>query len=682
MKACDDGSAFGADVSARPLRVVLLEDRAMDADLVIRHLRRAGFEIVPTLATDEPSYLAALAIDPDIILADYSLPRFDALSALRHLRSRDLDVPFIVVTGTITEETAVAALREGAADYLLKDRLGRLGEAVRRALGDRAARQRQRQAERALRASEARYRAVSDLTSDFAYSAIVERDGRLAFEWITDAIYAIAGYTAEEIGSFDEVLQATHPDDRPALRDHLARLLAGQRDTRDCRIRTRSGEERVLRLHARPEFEPATGRVVRIYGAAQDLTEQHRSERALQEANDRLLGALDELRQTQQQMVQQERLRALGEMASGIAHDFNNALTMILGFSELMLAEPDLLADAAQVRQNLELVNVAAHDAASIVRRLRELYRERSHDEEVEAVDLRAVVRTAIALTEPRWRAQAQADGQQLVLQEIVADGSIALAGEADLRELLTNLIMNAVDACGPEGTIVIRARPEGESVVLEVSDNGHGMSEAVRARCLEPFFTTKADRGTGLGLPMVYGIVTRYGGTIAIESAPECGTTICVRLPRALTASSAASPVAAREPAGAWHVLVVDDDERISRVLRGFLVYAGHTVSAAGNASDALSTLELSSIDLVLLDRAMPDMSGDQLATLIRDRAPETRILMLSGFGAVPGADGRLPDVDGMLAKPVRLDELRTAIDRTMGSARAAAQQPSNLVV
>jgi PAS domain S-box-containing protein len=656
-----------AETSAGPLRLLILEDRAMDADLVIRHLRRTGFEIETALATDEQTYLAALDSAPDVILADYSLPRFDALSALRHLRARGLDIPFIVVTGTITEETAVAALREGAADYLLKDRLVRLPDAVRRALADRDSRQRQRQAEQALRESEARYRSVSELTSDFAYAAVVGDDGSLTFEWITDAVTSITGYTAAELRTVGDLAAHLHPDDRPALDGHLARVLTGQRDRCDCRITTRHGDERLLRLHTRPELDPRTGRVGRVYGAAQDLTEQRRSERAVQEANVRLSAALDELKRTQQQMVQQERLRALGEMASGIAHDFNNALTMILGFSELMLAEPELLEDAAQVRQNLELVRLAARDAASIVERLRELYRERDSDEAVEAVDLRSVARAAIALTEPRWRAQARAEGVSLAVAEAVQPGSIALASEADLRELLTNLIMNAVDASADGGTIVVRAAPDGDDVLLEVADTGHGMTDEVRARCLEPFFTTKEDRGTGLGLPMVHSIAQRHGGTIAIDSAPGRGTTIGVRLPRAPEAPSLAAGDGSDRASGPWHVLIVDDQEHVRTVLRRYLAHAGHDVATAASGPEALGLIEMRAPDLVLLDRAMPEMSADRLVTLIRDRAPATRVVMLSGFGTMPAPQETVPPVDGVLAKPVALKELLAALTRIM---------------
>jgi CheY-like chemotaxis protein/anti-sigma regulatory factor (Ser/Thr protein kinase) len=277
---------------------------------------------------------------------------------------------------------------------------------------------------------------------------------------------------------------------------------------------------------------------------------------------------------------------------------------------------------------------------------------------------------TAIALTEPKWRAQAQARGVRLTVREQIEPGSVVLASEADLRELLINLIINAVDATGEAGTIVIRARPVGAEVLLEVADDGHGMTEEVRTRCLEPFFTTKGEQGSGLGLPMVYGIVRRHRGTITIESAPGQGTTIGVRLPRAAIPATRQGGLAPHRPNGPWRVLVVDDEEHVRTVLRGYLSHAGHEVTCVATALDALKRIARHEPDLVVLDRAMPDMSGDRLAMLIRDLAPETRLLMLSGFGSTLVADDQPPDVDGILAKPIRIDELLHAVTRVMDPA------------
>jgi CheY-like chemotaxis protein len=234
------------------------------------------------------------------------------------------------------------------------------------------------------------------------------------------------------------------------------------------------------------------------------------------------------------------------------------------------------------------------------------------------------------------------------------------------------------VDACDRSGTIIIRARPDGDLILLEVSDDGHGMTEDVLERCLDPFFTTKKDRGTGLGLPMVHSIVKRHGGQISIQSAPGQGTTISVRLPRAWPRNGVAEPLPEQRFSDPWRVLVVDDEEHVRTVLHGYLVHGGHTAVCVGTADEALAAIASSDLDVVLLDRAMPDMSGDQLAVLIRQARPQVRILMLSGFGAAHGANGTIPPVDGFLAKPVRLDQLMTVIGQVMDRPASSAPVPS----
>lgn len=260
------------------LRILILEDRSADAELVVHELRRAGFQVEWRMVDREEDYLAALDDEPDVILADYTLPQFDARRALRLLQERQLDIPMIVVTGTINEEVAVECMREGAADYLLKDRLSRIAPAVSRALEQRRLRREKREAEDALRQSESRYRAISELTSDFAYAFTLTPPGTLAFEWVTDALAPATGYTPAEISQLGGWPALVHPDDRRVVQDQLATVLGGQPASREFRIITRSGEVRVLRNHARPVFGPDGEQVTRVYGAAQDVTERHRSE--------------------------------------------------------------------------------------------------------------------------------------------------------------------------------------------------------------------------------------------------------------------------------------------------------------------------------------------------------------------------------------------------------------------
>lgn len=241
-----------------------------------------------------------------------------------------------------------------------------------------------------------------------------------------------------------------------------------------------------------------------VAGSVENLTRRKQAEEDLRETNRELEKALAELKATQKQVIQQERLSAIGQMASGIAHDFNNTLTPILGFAEVLLESPRLLDNKAETRRCLQLLRTSAKDAASVVSRLREFYRPVETDEEFPVVDLAKIVRQAVSLTEPKWRRQTQANGLTV---EVVAEAKASpfVAGqESALREVLTNLIFNAVDAMPQGGRISLETSINGNDAVIRVRDNGTGMTESVRQRCLEPFFSTKGERGTGLGLSMV----------------------------------------------------------------------------------------------------------------------------------------------------------------------------------
>lgn len=382
--------------------------------------------------------------------------------------------------------------------------------------------------------------------------------------------------------------------------------------------------------------------------------------------------ALAELSRTQQQIIERERLSALGQMASGIAHDFNNALSPVLGFSELLLERPKDLADKKKVRRYLELIRTGAQDAASIVNRLREFYRHREAGEVFLPVDVRRLVSQVISLTQPRWRDQALANGITIHIQTDIPQVPPILGNEADLREALTNLVFNAVDAMPEGGTIAFRTRPAGDRVILEVSDTGTGMTEEVRRRCMEPFFTTKGERGTGLGLAMVHGIVRRHEGSIDIRSEWGKGTTVALVLPAQGSRHVETGP---REEEGAWRslrVLVVDDDPLVLEVLREYLAGDGHVVEAATDGLQGLEKFRSGSFDVVVTDRAMPRMSGDQMAAILRQSTPRVPVILLSGFGeVVEGAPQRLQGVDLVLSKPVTLAALRQALTRVLPEVR-----------
>ncbi|HEY4719694.1 MAG TPA: ATP-binding protein [Candidatus Methylomirabilis sp.] len=412
----------------------------------------------------------------------------------------------------------------------------------------------------------------------------------------------------------------------------------------------------------------ATGKVVGAMGISRDITERKRTEEALYEGNRRLEEALAELQATQQHVLQQERLRALGQMASGIAHDFNNALSPVLGFSELLLDRPELLENKEKVTQYLRMMNTSAQDAASAVRRLREFYRSREVDELLLPVQLNPLVEQAIMLTQPRWKDQASARGVSIRVTTDLPPVPLVAGNEAEIREVLTNLIFNAVDAMPEGGTINLRTSADGDHVVLEVCDTGEGMTAEVRQRCLEPFFSTRGKRGTGLGLAVVYGIIRRHHGELTIDSEPGRGTTVTIRLPARPGEGRPERPEEQPTLARRLRILVVDDEPAVREVVTEYLTGDGHSVETATGGREGLEKFLGGWFDLVITDQGMPEMAGDQLAVAVKRVAPNKPVVLLTGFGDLMMASGEKPvGVDVILSKPVAITTIRQVLAKVM---------------
>ena len=407
------------------------------------------------------------------------------------------------------------------------------------------------------------------------------------------------------------------------------------------------------------------GRVLERERAQAMLMQQ--AEEALLDSNHRLQVALEELKQTQTRVIQQERLQALGLLASGIAHDFNNALVPILGFTELLLDRDEESEDRQGTRNYLQMISTAAQDAASVVNRLREFYRPRGEGDRFTSVDIDELVAQVISLTQGRWKDEAQANSVTIAIETDLKDVPPVWGSQSELRELLSNLILNAVDAMPHGGTITLRTRSEGSQIALEVADTGIGMSEEIRQRCLEPFFTTKGERGTGMGLPMVHATVQRHQGTLNIESEPDEGTTFIIKLPISSTVGHDREETQSIPPTGALRVLVADDEPTVREVVSGYLTRDGHSVEIAKNGREALDKFMRGKFDLVITDRAMPDMSGDQLAASIRTIAPKP-VILLTGFAEMMQTRGEHPaGVSLILKKPVTLKGLREAVSKVI---------------
>jgi signal transduction histidine kinase len=384
------------------------------------------------------------------------------------------------------------------------------------------------------------------------------------------------------------------------------------------------------------------------------------------------------LRQAQQALIQQERLRALGQMASGIAHDINNAISPISLYTEAMLEREAGLSPRA--RDYLVTIQRAIDDVAQTVGRMREFYRGREPELQLAEIELNPLVQQIIDLTRARWNDQPQRRGIMIELKTALAPDLPSMRGaENEIRDALTNLVFNAVDAMPKGGVIDVRTSSfavpalEGESehyLRLEVSDNGIGMNDETRRRCLEPFFTTKGNRGTGLGLAMVYGMAQRHGARLEIDSEVGVGTTIRLAFPiGAPPLTPTARLRTLQVPTRSLRILVVDDDPSLLESLRNSLQDEGHQVTTADGGQAGIDAFRAAQLgrelfDVVITDLGMPYVNGRQVVDSVRAASPHTPIILLTGWGQHSVADNETPpQVDRLLGKPPRLRELRAAL-------------------
>ncbi len=408
-----------------------------------------------------------------------------------------------------------------------------------------------------------------------------------------------------------------------------------------------------------------------------------------------LLQAYDDLRQSQQIVMQQERLRALGQMASGIAHDINNALSPVALYTDTLLEREPHLSERG--RGYLTTIARAIDDVAATVARMREFYRQREPQLQLTPVQLNPLVQQVLDLTRARWSDMPQQRGIVIRLETELAPSLSAILGvESEVREALINLVFNAVDAMPEGGVLTLRTRSMGESKgagngaavpkgfsVVEVADTGLGMDEDTRRRCLEPFFTTKGERGTGLGLAMVYGVTQRHGADVGIDSSVGRGTTVRLSFPvPASLLPDIASPAQPDAPTRRLRVLVVDDDPLLLKSLCDTLELDGHVVVTASGGQAGIDTFHAAgrsdgAFDIVITDLGMPYVDGRHVASAVKASAGAVPVIMLTGWGQRLVADGEIPShVDQVLSKPPKVREVRAALAELTASGGAVKGQ------
>jgi PAS domain S-box-containing protein len=600
------------------IRLLIVEDDPNDAELMVRALKRAGFDPTWERVENEADYLMRLDAEPEIILSDSNLPEFDGIQALDLLKKRGLDIPFVLVSGRVGEDMAVEAMKRGAYDYLLKDRLTRLGEAVRRAIDERRLRREKAWAVEALRQSEERYRLVSEISSDYACSLAVKPSGALECEWTTEPFTRITGYTIAEINAIGWA-NLYLDEDRQISDRHHESLLANQSDSTELRILAKDNQVRWVRVIGRPIWDDSQGRVVRIFGAAQDIT----AEKHLEE-----------------QLLHAKKMEAIGRLAGGVAHDFNNLLTVIDGYGGI-LKETSTPENAEAIDEILE----ASGRAGRLTKQLLAFSRRQVLQPKI--VDLNTVVADVERLLQ-------RLIGEHIELRTIPCrDPGLVKVDRGQMEQVIMNLAVNARDAMPDGGRLTIETAhidldsahssnhtgvQPGPYILLAVGDTGVGMSKELTARIFEPFFTTKeVGKGTGLGLAMVYGIVKQSGGTIWVFSEPNQGTTFKIYLPRAQRMEAATeTPTPRAVPApGNETILVLEDESAIRALIRKVLVQHGYTVLDTGDSNMALRICARheGEIALLLTDVILPKLSGPQVAGHVLRLRPEIKVLYTSGY-------------------------------------------------
>jgi signal transduction histidine kinase len=613
------------------IRLLLVEDSSRDAKLLVRALKQAGFEADTKVVSDRDGLERALkTAEWDLVICDYELPSIDAPEAVGVIRATEQDVPILVVSGKVGEESAVAVMRAGAQDYLTKDRLFRLGEVVRRELAEVNVRRERAAAKRELIASEERLRFAMKAAEVGVWDWDIAGD---RMEWVRqgDPYWDARGAL---VRTFEQGMKSVFPEDRERVESAFHECVRGEQPALsiEYRVVRTTGDVRWIDVRGQI-LRDAEGNPVRMAGAFLDITER----RVLEE-----------------RLVQNEKMKTIGQMAGGIAHDFNNLLTVILTYGQLL---HDSKPDAAQVVELSAPIVDAAERAAALTRQLLAFSQRQPILPKV--IDVNDVIKVVSRLL-------ARLVGERVKIETRLAPhlGRVRM-DRSQCEQVLLNLAVNARDAMPRGGTLRIVTENRGEEqVMLEISDTGEGMSEDVQRKAFQAFFTTKPHgRGTGLGLATCQTVVTNAGGTITLESVPGRGTTFRIFLPRTDERLESLPPMHldSQRRSGPEAVLVVEDDALVRASSARALRAAGYVVTTAQSGEEALSAIRERPdyFKLMLSDVVMPGLGGVELLQAVRRDAPKVRVLMTSGYpGEAMAAREALGKV-GVLAKPYTAEEL-----------------------
>ncbi|HEX9047589.1 MAG TPA: response regulator [Verrucomicrobiae bacterium] len=637
---------------ATPLRVLIAEDSPDDAALMVAQLQHDGFELDWRRVQTEPDFLAELNRKPDVILSDFAMPQFSGLRAAQLAQESGLNIPFILISGTVGEDAAVEAMKCGATDYLLKDRIARLGKAIERALEQKRLQEERRRAQEELHWKSTLLEAQLESAPDGIL--VVDRQGKKILQ------------NRRLVELFKVPEEIVNDEDDSKLLRHVTGQMKYPEQFR----------RRVASLYANPdeighdEVEMANGMVLDRYSAP------------VRDRDGKNYGRIwtfrdiTERRRLEAQFRQAQKMESIGQLAGGIAHDFNNILAAISG--NLYLARQDA-AGLPDMLDHLECIDQATRRATALVNQI--LTFSRQNKQEREPLKLNNVVLEALKLL----RASVPAT---IRIQTDLTTTPTVLANATAIHQVIMNLGTNAWHAMRDKPGILkiemnvaevdeefAHAHPglhAGRYVRLTVSDTGHGMDAATLERIFDPFFTTKSvGDGTGLGLAVVLGIMQSHDGVINVYSQPGEGATFQLYVPVFDMAPEIKETVTTPIPRGhGEHILFVDDEESLVSVGKRMLERLGYTVTAKTSAMDALAAVRdhPGQFDLVITDLTMPVMDGARLGRQLLQLKPNLPILLSTGYTVVM-TEEKVKELGfrGLLIKPSTAHDLGEAVHHAL---------------
>ena len=589
-----------------PIRVLFLEDQPADYRLCLLELQAAHMDIEARRVASKQEFQNALASSPpDIVLADYRLPSWSGLDALRLMQSMQIDIPLIVVTGSLGDEVAAQCIKQGATDYVVKDRLARLPVAIRQALQERKMRQE-------LRETQLRHEGLVQHAPVGIFRSSVKEDRFLA---VNPALVEMLGYDSAEA----------------LMRVKISQDIYLQASDRKTLLEASQQRDLYLGIEVKWKRKDGTPITARLSGRSIRLGDEV-------VGHDVFAEDVTNLQSLERQLQQSQKMEAIGRLAGGIAHDFNNLLMVVNGYAEII---KDRSSDQ-QSRIQAEKILSAGTKAGSLTRQLLAFSRRQILEPVV--LNLNDLV-TELCKFAPRIIGE----DVQLIF---APDSQLGLikADPSQIEQVIMNLLVNSRDAMPNGGRLTIETSrveldtayskkhfgvPPGEYSMLAVSDTGIGMSADTQARIFEPFFTTKeSGKGTGLGLATVYGIVKQSGGYIWVYSEPFKGTTFKIYFPRV---TGKAEPLPAHEAkpvTGSGAVLVIEDEQTVREMVCEMLETLGYKAIEVGNADQAMSLVqENQQIDAVMVDLILPGVGGPEIVARIRKARPQLPVIFMSGY-------------------------------------------------